>query len=253
MEAVKNRKLAESTINPVSDQFTRDWQYLVDLLRIPFVKQASAIIAAMPALASTTLMERLFGDDVPTSAWFTWAASVLYLLFFVTAFVFCPRFIREYRDFGEYEARKHSKRFIGWELEKLLAKTKSRRVITELIEKGIAEKLDPTDEKRVLAMSLKRREIGDKWTLLRPNNVGFDLHFYFFEKNLLDVYEVYIDDTQDDPKSTLERNIFWTIYGKYAASWRRLRNFLWFIFISVVLLFLAAAAMNVFDVVRQAL
>jgi hypothetical protein len=137
--SITKPELTATKTTPVSRYFRRDWQFLVDIVRTPLVKEASATISATPALVNLSWLKEATGGTVSPTIWITWIAAILYLGFFGTARWRCPSFIFENRDFGEYKKRQHSVRFIGWELKAALRSLEDPKLIDELIEKGLAQ------------------------------------------------------------------------------------------------------------------
>src|SRR5438477_8899235 len=109
-------ELQKSGTVAVSKYFRHDWQFIVDYLRTPVLKEASTAIAAAPAVLDLDFISQHVGAGVSKAISFTFVAAVSYIVFYLFGFISCPKFIREYRDFGEYAKRAHSNRFIGWEL-----------------------------------------------------------------------------------------------------------------------------------------
>jgi hypothetical protein len=225
----------------VSDWFGFDWQYIVDLLRIPFVKEASSVIVAMPALANVGLLERLLGREVPHSVWATWVAALLYIGFFVLGYLSCPRFIKEYRDFSEYQKRSHSSRFIGWELSKAFNEHNAVALYDELEEKGLAKATNVTHQQ--LQMSDLPTKKHGAVVVYGPNNLGVDLYTYFVKNGR--VLELKLTDEAIDPSDTTQRNLFWVVFSGFAKSRTLWRFFTWVLFWLAVVAYIIALSWNV--------
>jgi len=105
---------APGRIPAVSKWYPYDWQFAKDIGQIPLIKEATLIIAIAPFLAfllGSTQIPHL--GDFPTRLF--WLASVVFISARVIFYCGCPRFIRDYRDFGDYASRQNSHRWIVWE------------------------------------------------------------------------------------------------------------------------------------------
>src|SRR5258706_252517 len=107
--------LTKFTPPAVSRRYRNDWQFAVDISRMPLLRVASLVIALMPIILSAHKLIDLLGGKIPLSLWLLWPASVCFVLAWALVIIACPKFIREYRDFGQYKARQHSHRWIVWE------------------------------------------------------------------------------------------------------------------------------------------
>lgn len=239
MDSAPHLKKAKTT--GVSDWFAFDWQYIVDLLRIPFVKEASAVIVAMPTLVNVGLLERLVGSEVPRSVWATWIAALLYIAFFLAGYLSCPRFIREYRDFGEYQKRSHSNRFIGWELSKVFSKHQAEGLVEELEEKGLVKPAGITRD-QLIRSNLPRKEFNGL-AMFGPNNVGLSLHTYYIIGDK--VVELELGDGTVASCDEVQRNLFWIVYANLAKSRPFWRLFTWLLFWLAVAAYFVSLSWNV--------
>jgi len=239
--SVKPEELKRSGTSPVSKYFRRDWQFIVDYIRTPIAKEAATIVIATPAVLELEVIKTILGGTVSKSIGLTWMAAFTYIVFVLFGYFTCPKFVREYRDFGEYSKRQHSNRFIGWELQNALRLTDDDKLIDELIEKGLVEKIQELDVKKVIAAGLPAEKIG-RYILYGPNNVGVDLILYF--RLQYEVYKLVIDDSKIAAESTIQRNLFWVIYTKLAKIWPKRRYFTWALFTLSVGLALASIFAN---------
>ena len=71
---------AERATGAVTRWYRFDWQYAVDKSRLPLISQASATIAAMPALVNAGIFGNIFRPEVSPGLWLAWAAAVTFLL-----------------------------------------------------------------------------------------------------------------------------------------------------------------------------
>ena len=238
---VQPEELRKSGTSPVSKYFRRDWQFIVDYVRMPIAKEAATILVATPAVLELDVIKTILGGSVSKTIGLTWLAAFTYVIFVLVGYFVCPKFVREYRDFGEYSKREHSNRFIGWELQNALRLTKDDKLIDELIEKGLVKKVAEEDVKRIVATGLSSEDIG-RYKVYGPNNVGVNLHTYF--RTGYDMYSLTIDDTCVDEHSTFQRNLFWVIYTKLAKLWPKRRYLVWSLFNLSIFLGLASVLAN---------
>jgi hypothetical protein len=241
--SVDPSELKKSGTEAVSKYFRRDWQFIVDYLRTPVLKEASTAIAAAPALLDFNFLNQHVGAGVSKAISFTYTAAVIYILFYLCGYFSCPKFIREYRDFGEYDKRKHSKRFIGWELMNALRVTRDEKLIDELIEKGLLTRVAASDTSKILATALPRETVG-KYTVLGPNNVGIDLYIYFRTGSAM--YKLFLKEHEPDPDDTTQRVLFWVMYTTLTKSKPIWRYATWLLFNAAIGIFLLSVIVSVY-------
>src|SRR5712692_5010163 len=102
----------------VSRWYRYDWQYAVDVSSASLLQEAALLISLTPIIIS--ISKAIFPslgvvDSIPVPLWLLWGASVAFVFAWALLYLTCPKFIREYRDFGQYALRQHSHRWIVWE------------------------------------------------------------------------------------------------------------------------------------------
>lgn len=229
----------------VSRWYRFDWQYAVDVSRIHVLPIASIIIALMPLLLSAKTILAAFGGSIPLTLWLLWPASVCFVMACALVYSVCPKFIREYRDFGQYKHRQHSHRWIVWEFYNNLESLAGwKSIVRETFHKGITcEFKDITDEDARHALAnFPQRTADDSVQVFTPINVKRDIYL-----------PMYCDDKpwvlalrENDPDLAFkEKELFWILYAQAAKErpgWRRV--FWTLIFISVALV-VANVAKNI--------
>lgn len=99
----------------VSERFRYDWQFAVDMSKLPLLRPASIVIGFMPLI--TRASQPIFGVHVahiPQSAWVMWWSSVFFIGSWLIIRIRCPHLIQQYRHYGEYSKENHSHRWIVW-------------------------------------------------------------------------------------------------------------------------------------------
>lgn len=191
----------ETTFVPpvVSRWYRFDWQYAVKASRAPSLRRATTVISLMPLIISISrsLFPSLTGE-IPPSLWVVWAASVAYVLSLALVYLACPQFIREYLDFGQYAARRHSHRFIVWEFYNNLESPKGwETVAREVSSKGltiVASRL-PRRLREALAPRFEV-QAGSALKVLQPVNVDRDIYLPICS----DGRELVLAMEEDDPR-----------------------------------------------------
>jgi hypothetical protein len=96
---------------PVSRYFRFDWNYALNVARLPVLPTASIIISLMPILAGVMQWLSVYIANV----WLLWTASVFFLVGYFILKLRAPPFIQEYQFYSQYEGRGHSHRWIVWQ------------------------------------------------------------------------------------------------------------------------------------------
>src|SRR5262245_604822 len=130
---------------PVSRRYRLDWQYAADVNKIPFVREAALLISIAPFvgfLFPSSFPQLLEARDSSLVLWMLWGAALAFILARLLYYFTCPKFIREYHDFGQYDARQHSHRWIVWEFYHNLESLSGwRQIVKETSSKGLAVEL----------------------------------------------------------------------------------------------------------------
>jgi hypothetical protein len=220
----------------VSRWYRFDWQYAIDVSRIPVLSTASLIIAVMPLLLSLKAIIAALGGSIPLSFWLLWPASVSFVSAWALVYLRCPKFIREYRDFGEYKERQHSHRWIVWEFYnnlETLAGWKS--IVRETFSKGIScelkDVLDPVAAKEL--KEFPEQTVDDSVQVFPPINIKRDIYLPIH----CDGKEWVLSLQEDDPELLAkEQELFWILYSQAAKERPRWRKAFWMlIFIATTL------------------
>ena len=221
-----------SSVKRVTDHRQRryrfDWQYAVDRSRLPLVSQASATIAAMPALVNAGLFGSLFRSPVSPAIWLAWLSAVLFLISYAIVKLRCPRFVQEYRDFGEYLGREHSHRWIVWEIYNNIERLKGwQKLIKECRDKNVAADIDDlnSEERSEVQKSFAGESASDV-TLYKPVNVNRDLFLPVASNSEKLAIFLREKDTELEEK---EKEIFWILYSQ-AVKERPLSRFIFWVF-----------------------
>lgn len=214
----------------VSRKYRYDWQYAVDASRLPFLREASLIIAVMPLILAATreaLQRYSISIHVPTSIWLTWMAAVVFIISWAILNARCPLFLREYRDYGEYLKRHHSHRWIVWEFYNTIESFQAwRTIVRETLEKGVSIEFDGSHlpEGLELSQSFWQAAEGTEVKLFEPKNFNRDicLPIYYYGKRLLLVLQ------EQDPKlKEKEKELFWILYSQAAKEQLKSRILFW--------------------------
>jgi hypothetical protein len=225
----------------VSRHYRFDWQYAVDISRLPYLRTASIIIALTPIaiqLVHALTTEWKVALELPPSVWLLWGASVAFIASWVVLAMRCPQFIKEYRDFGEYLRRAHSHRWIVWEFFSSIKTIKLwQAIVRETEEKGITISPAATQDPQVFAACPIFVDGPDPTQIVvgKPVNLNRDIYLpiqYFGSKRVLVLQE-------DDPKlQQKEKELYWILYSQ-AAKERSIARFLFWILISIAVLLVA--------------
>jgi hypothetical protein len=134
-----------------------------------------------------------------------WISSFFFMLAFIIYIVFCPKFIRKYNSYKDYQALSHDARWIVWEARNLLAKVNNQQK-DKLIERLITKKylLELTDIKEFIKSS--KPVVKEKQTIL-----------YFEHKDKK--YKLGIPILgRDDKIEHSEKGVFYELFGRYSES-----------------------------------
>jgi hypothetical protein len=227
----------------VSRWYRWDWQYAADVNKIPFVQEAALLISITPILVflASTAFPKI--NATGTSAfplWMLWAAAMAFIFARMLYYFGCPKFIREYRDFGQYAARQHSHRWIVWEFYHNLESLAGwRQIVKETSSKCLTVDFDqlPTDVAARLASEFDNTS-ADDLKVLPPKNIDRDIYLLIYadgKKLALPIREA----DPDLPKK--EKELFWILYTQAAKERPFLRGVYWvLIAVAIALVFLTA-------------
>jgi hypothetical protein len=218
----------------VTRRYRFDWQYAVDKARLPLISQASATIAAMPVLVNAGFFGNVFRTPTSPSLWLAWASAMLFLAAYAVVSVRCPRFIQEYRDFGEYTKRDHSHRWVVWEFYNNIERLRGwQDLIAECEIKGIADafaSLAPEEQAAIGPSFTANAKPGVR--LIMP--VNYKRNIYLPVERGAERIVIYL--REDDPDLDKKvKEAFWILYSQ-AVKERPVSRFLfwllWYLFVA---------------------
>jgi|HubBroStandDraft_4_1064222.scaffolds.fasta_scaffold313425_1 hypothetical protein len=213
----------------VSRWYRFDWQYAVDVASVSLFQQGASLIAVILTILSSS--SGIFpslpsANGAPIPLWFLWVASVAFLLAWVLLYLRCPKFVREYRDFGQYATRQHSHRWILWEFYNNLESLAGwEGVVRETSSKGLT-----TDAEHVSQEVLKQLDKDflappmDKVRVFKPVNFNRDLYLPIHIDGRKLVLTMLETDTDLQKR---EKELFWILYSQAARERPVWRTIFW--------------------------
>ena len=221
----------------VSRWYRYDWQYAVDICSFSLLKEAALLISLTPVIISisASIFPSLRAvDTIPIPLWLFWGASVAFVLAWAVVYFRCPKFIREYRDFGQYSLRKHSHRWIVWEFYNNLESLSGwQNIVRETGSKGLS-----TDLKQLSPSIVK--QLGSEFAALptmelkvfKPININRDI----FLPIHVDGQKLVLPMEESDPLlEQKEKELFWILYTQ-AAKERQFSRIVFWILIGIAAL-----------------
>jgi hypothetical protein len=224
----------------VSRWYRYDWQYAVDISHVSVLQKAALLISITPILisVSSTIFPGLNKlDSIPIPLWLLWGASVAFVMAWALYFYACPKFVREYRDFGQYTLRQHSHRWIVWEFYNNLKSLSGwEGIVRETSPKGL------TVEASELPDDLVGRLGSDfvaaptaKVRVFKPVNIDRDIYLPIHA----DGKKLVLPMKEGDPAlKQKEKELFWILYSQ-AVKERPIARVVYWILIGVAVLLLA--------------
>jgi hypothetical protein len=213
------------TFPPVSKYYFYDWQFAARTANSTALRLIPVILLI---LSSITDSEKAAFLVVPRPLAF---AAVLMMDALLCAFFFCPQFIRQYHDFGQYKIKDHSHRWIVWEFYNNLTTLAGwKHIVLETVKKGVSRDLRefPGGQvKRAIAAGMKDGRRIDTITLYRPINFKRDIYMPIQLENQTVV--LYLEE--DDPKlGAKEKELFWILLTQAAKEKPYARVIFWVLF-----------------------
>lgn len=197
----------------VQKGYRKDWQFAIDISRAPVLRPATLLIAAAPIMFD---LSSAVGLEVQGLT-LTWLASVAFIIAWVVLRVRCPQFLQEYRDYGAYDSRGHSHRFIIWEFyHNLVSLTAWSDVLKETRPKLLVETEEQVPDK-------VRLEFAE--TPSPRSSKGVRAHTPIFDGR--DLYLPIVDDEgtcflalrEEDPRlRSKEKELFWILFTASAKE-----------------------------------
>lgn len=166
--------------------------------------------------------------DLPFSWWILWVSSLLFIFSFALYQYFCPKFIKDYSSYADYEAARHSPRWAVWESLYLLEDARAcpgaydiDKFVSRLIEKKYAQK---TQED----ISEPQVDVFERQSVLKFAHAGSS-----YEMSMPKFCSTG-EETSIDNVATYE--VVWEIFGRRASSYKGIRML---IFVLIKLTWLA--------------
>jgi hypothetical protein len=237
----------------VSRWYRWDWQYASDLSKIPFVQEAALLISITPALAflaSAALpkMNGLGSSSFPV--WMLWSAAMAFVFARLLYYVACPKFVQEYRDFGQYAARQHSHRWIVWEFyHNLQLLSGWRQIVKETSPKGLTIDIGqlPKDVAQRLASEFGGTSPEDL-KIFSPVNIDRDIYLPIYA----DGKKLTLGMREADPDlPQKEKELFWILYSQAVKERPIVRGLYWILVASAVVLLFFSAAIKIYFVLNH--
>lgn len=239
-------KISNYTPPTVSRFYRYDWQYAMDIYKHVSFRIASFVIFLVPFLFE---IKSLIQFSLPLNLWLFWFSSVFFIISMVILNFACPRFVREYRDYGEYIKRGHSHRWIVWEFyNNLTSLTGWENIVKETLAKRISINIEKLDDEELLNHFpfFKEESLNTEVRISEPVNIDRDIYMPIQiegERILLFLRE---EDVKLDKK---EKELFWILYSQAVKEKAIFRFFYWvFIYLSILLSFIPVLH-NIFKVI----
>ncbi|MDP8996461.1 MAG: hypothetical protein M3O03_05590 [Pseudomonadota bacterium] len=219
----------------VGQDFAEDWQFILSTGRLPFFKPFALLALAAPLVTGT-------GKDIPLGSLAflpLWLAGLLSMAIVAVTYRFCPRFIRQYENYGIYQGLGNSHRWILWEFYNLREDYSSKvDMISEVINKKLARK--PSKVQRPKYPPVATNFVDGFYTK-GPQFVGREM-----ELPLLFDNHVYVLSYQENEPALEKRirELYWIIYSDLTKSSRWARKLIWCMFALVIVLFVFAVALG---------
>jgi hypothetical protein len=157
----------------------------------------------------------------------------------------CPNFIREYRDFGEYDARKHSHRWIIWEFYHNLKRLSGwKSIVKETSSKGLTIAVDELPRQIIehLPPEFIQGESIDELKVFSPVNIDRDIYLLI----TTDGNKLALPIREADPElAKKERELFWILYSQAAKERPVLRGMYWALVGTAVALLFGSALLKI--------
>ncbi len=183
-----------------------------------------------------------YSVSLPFSWWLLWLGSLFFIVAFALYQIFCPKFIKDYSSFSDYERSRHSPRWAAWEayylvndaqkslaaydLDKFVTRLTTKKYAQEIGEKIDESRVDVTTEQSVLKFSHAGKSYELAMPKMRSNNSG---------------------TPEIDDVATYE--VVWEVFGRRASSYPCIRktiywliNLAWTTVIVVILQNIASTA-----------
>ncbi|GEM_PF-3133926 len=232
---VFGRKFVRVAIENFGQKALR-WETYKAFFGFPVLKLLLVWFALVPILA--TLLEGIpspislsVGKEeftlqlsLPFNWTILWLSSFFYALAFSSYLIWCPKFVRTYNSYSDYEAYKHDPRWLVWEAYELIKKKVGfEKFFKRLEDKGFVETRDDVNE----FSAVDKPEVCAEYT-----RYVFSVKDLWFELKLPRPGACELKVQNDD------KSMFWEIFGRYSESRKKTRWFIFWLLVISALLFL---------------
>lgn len=231
----------------VSRNFRLDWNYAVQVVRIPTLTWAAQIIVSAPILTQFSSLLNFHHLQVIL----IWAAAFSFLLGYVVLLIRMPLFLRENPSFKAYQDRGNAHRWVLWAFDHNFSAFLDRpHALLETIDKGLTFRAgDPTPGPDVFGVTPTTKDFpaptDGNLRLLKPINFNNDLYLPIYLEG--DRYVLPIQ--QCDPNvEKREKELFWIIYTALASTRPKSRWLVWGLFVISALCFVSAIGIILFHI-----
>lgn len=219
------------TPTPVSKYYFYDWQYAAGIAGSTGVLLIPVLFLLLSSIIDVQKAGLLV---IPRPLAF---AAVVFVDALLCVYLFCPRFIREYRDFGQYRAKIHSHRWIVWEFYNNLSTLAGwGQIVKETVAKGISQELSqfPDGEIKIALTTIMESNQGeDTITIYKPQNFNRDIYLPI----QLEDQKVILFLEEDDPKlPEKEKELFWILFSQAAKEKPYARVMFWILFFLAIII-----------------
>jgi hypothetical protein len=202
------------------------------------LKEAALFISLTPIIISISKI--LFpslttAKSIPIPLWLFWGASVAFVFAWALLYIAGPKFVREYRDFGQYAARQHSHRWIVWEFYNNLKSLSGwENVVRETSPKGLAIEIHHLSKEVLEQLGADfAAPATEKLQVFRPVNIDRDIYLPMH----VDGEKVVLPMLEKDPElREKEKELFWILYTQAAKEKPFWRTVFWILMGVAVLL-----------------
>jgi hypothetical protein len=211
------------------DSFKYHWQWYKHFFSLSYLRYFGTWFAVAPVIAAISEnAERSnkfcidqncteYSFYLPFSWWLLWAGSLFFIISFGLYQYFCPKFIKDYSSYADYEAARHSPRWAAWESLYLINDAKKSqcaydldKFVRRLVDKRLAEK---TDER----IAEPYVEVSETQSLLNFSHNGISYRMGMPKFKAHEDHIAEIDDV-----ATYE--LVWEVFGRRAASYTGVRK-----------------------------
>jgi hypothetical protein len=202
-----------------------DWQYVLKTGRLPAFKPVAIVITAAPLIGNINQVVSIS----TTGFWIMWSASVASLAAFGLSSYFCPRFIREYETYEQYNSVGHSHRWLVWLFhENLRLFPDPAKVLRETVDKRLSFPAGPLHQEGIIDATPVMPTSPIDESALKPVNANRDLYMGFWLDGQRYVLAIQEADPEHDAKA---RELFWIISAALLKSRPVPRFIVWSLYV----------------------